>query len=290
MHLEQITTVCVTYRSAGVIGPMLAGLPPKVPLIVVDNASPDRAALVQRLAGRAGTQLIDMPRNLGFGTACNRGAALVQTPYVLFLNPDAVADAAALAALLDHAARHPAEVAWNPRLIEPDGAQHFKRGSHLLPRAARLPRSRQDRTGPVPVLHGAALMVRRADFDAVGGFDERLFLFYEDDDLSIRLARDRGPLAYVAEAVVRHAGGASSGRDLGVLRLKAWHAGWARAVMLRKHGRRASLAALPAALALRWLRGRGASAERRAEDAAYLRGAWAGLRGQTGRAPSRPEE
>jgi GT2 family glycosyltransferase len=60
---------------------------------------------------------------------------------------------------------------------------------------------------------GASMLIRRAPFEAVGGFDERYFLYWEDADLCRRL-RDRGwKTRYVPGAVVRHPGGASAATD-----------------------------------------------------------------------------
>jgi N-acetylglucosaminyl-diphospho-decaprenol L-rhamnosyltransferase len=124
------------------------------------------------------------PRNLGFGSACNLGAAGAVTPFLLFLNPDV--------------------------------------------------RLRLDTV--VPALSGAAMMVRRAAFEAVGGFDPRIFLYYGDDDLSLRLRAGQGPLVFVPSAVVTHFSGQSSPPSAALSRFKGYH--WARSRIhaARKHG------------------------------------------------------
>ena len=61
---------------------------------------------------------------------------------------------------------------------------------------------------------GASMMIRRAAFDEVGGFDERFFLYWEDADFCRRLRTGGWLTAYVPEAAVVHHGGRSAGSDL----------------------------------------------------------------------------
>jgi GT2 family glycosyltransferase len=78
--------------------------------------------------------------------------------------------------------------------------------------------------------------VRRDAFLSVGGFDERIFLFYEDDDLCLRLRRAGFKIVQVYDAVVRHARGASSEPAPGRIFRSRWHQAWSRSYVCRKHG------------------------------------------------------
>lgn len=266
------TIISVCYNSTGVLPAMLASVPAGTPVVLVDNASRDGADLAA-LAGAHAARLVHNAENRGFGPACNAGAAEATTEFLLFLNPDATLAPGAIAALEAAAARYPGASALNPRIEEADGSPYFKRGSVLLPRASRMQRGWPASDCTVPVLSGAALFVRRTDFVAVGGFDEAIFLYHEDDDLSLRLAAERGPLMFIRDAVVRHQGGGSTVRSPEVAALKAWHMGRSRVYAARKHGRpfafaRALLAALlqaarPDALLLK---------RKRAKQRAFLRG------------------
>ena len=92
------------------------------------------------------------------------------------------------------------------------------------------------RDGEVPVLSGGALLVRKSAFDQVSGFDPKIFLFHEDDDLSLRLKNQCGPLRYVFGAQVRHLLGHSTERSARTAALKAWYMGQSRVYAARKHG------------------------------------------------------
>lgn len=267
-----VTIITVCYNSMAVLPAMLASVPDGTPVVLVDNASTD-ADKLRELAERHGAELIRNDVNRGFGVACNQGAVLAKTEFLLFLNPDAELDRDALTELVLAAGRYPRVSAFNPRISESDGSPYFKRKSHLMPRREWMPRGWPTTDREVTVLSGAALFVRRADFEAVGGFDPQIFLYHEDDDLSLRLRHQRGPIMFVREALVRHIGGGSSVRSPETAALKAWHMGQSRIYAARKHAmpNAAITAFLGAALQLlspmTLLSGR-----KRAKHIAYLRG------------------
>lgn len=272
-----VTIVTVSYKSDAVLPAMLASVPDGVRVIVVDNAAQDGSAL-QDLAQAHGASLIALDANKGFGVACNIGAAEARTDFVLFLNPDSVLGEGALEALIAAAVRHPQAGAFNPRITHENGSVHFKRRSNLLPRRDWLPRRWPEIEGEVPVLVGSAIFISRCNFEAVGGFDPLIFLYYEDDDLSLRLRTTCGPLIFVPSAQVMHMGGASSGRSVTVARIKGHHLGRSRVYTSVKHGvawgrSRALLeAALDAVSPLVLV-----SARKRAKAWARLGATWSGI-------------
>jgi GT2 family glycosyltransferase len=87
-----------------------------------------------------------------------------------------------------------------------------------------------------PFFSGACFLVRRELFLRLGGFDENIFLFYEDDDLCRRIADSGASLVYVPQAVVRHGRGRSSGPKQGRIFKARWHQAWSRAYVSRKYG------------------------------------------------------
>ena len=73
-------------------------------------------------------------------------------------------------------------------------------------------------------------------FLKLGGFDENIFLFYEDDDLCRRLADQGSALVYVYRALARHGRGKSSSPRRGRIFTSRWHQAWSRAYVARKYG------------------------------------------------------
>lgn len=231
---SRISIITVTYNSSVIVENLLRSIPSGVPVVLVDNASSDAEA-TRALAAEHGARFLANSENLGFGRACNQGAEQVGTEFLFFLNPDAELFPDTLEHLLAAADSHPEASAFNTRIVKGDGSLFFKRRSKLIPKSLWLGRSAAKQDGEVPVLNGGALLVRQAAFEQVGGFDPAIFLFHEDDDLSLRLKANCGPLRYVYNAQVRHLLGHSTERSSRTAALKAWYMGQSRVYAARKH-------------------------------------------------------
>ena len=230
----RVTVVTVTYNSGRILPDMLASLPKAIPVIVVDNGSDD-SALVAEIAHCAGGRFVGNKANLGFGRACNLGADLAKTEFVFFVNPDVTLHTDAVEGLLLAADRYPSASAFNPAMDSKRGREMFRRSSVLVPRNEWMQRGWPRGDSEVVVLSGAALLVRKACFDLIGGFDTNIFLYHEDDDLSIRLRKECGPVMFIRAARVQHSSGHSSPRTADIAALKAWHMGQSRVYAARKH-------------------------------------------------------
>lgn len=281
--VERVTVVTVAYNSSAVLADMLASVPAQTSVVIFDNASQDRSKLRKVVSARENkTRLIESESNLGFGTGCNKGAEGAKTEFLLFLNPDTVLSPDALQNLVHAADQHPHTSAFNPRLLRDDGTSILKRRSDLVPRRAWLSPGVLTHDAILPVLSGAAFFVRRDDFNAVGGFDTRIFLFFEDDDLSVRLTQSRGNLMYVHDAKVQHVGGASSGWSPKSEELKNWHWGFSQIYSMRKHGMQLACVGAFLKTAVRALSPVTVlSPKRRKKYSARLSGMKASLRGAT---------
>ncbi|MDC0660231.1 glycosyltransferase family 2 protein [Leisingera sp. SS27] len=232
---SRISIITVTYNSSVIVEGLLRSIPSGVPVILVDNASRD-ADVTRTLAADHGARFFANSENLGFGRACNQGAAQAETEFLFFVNPDAELFPDTLEHLLAAADAHPDASAFNTRIVKGNGSLFFKRRSKLIPKSLWLGRDAANQDGEVPVLSGGALLVRTAAFDKVGGFDPKIFLFHEDDDLSLRLKEHCGPLRYAFDAKVRHLLGHSTERTANTAALKAWYMGQSRVYAARKHG------------------------------------------------------
>jgi len=233
LDLSDITVVSVCFRSDAVIGGMVRSIPEHSPIILVDNGGTNNFNTVP--ADRNVT-IIRLENNIGFGRGCNAGAAQAKTPWLLFLNPDARLERHSLEALLEAVRKYHQASAFNPRISHGNGREYFKRRSYLLRKPEYMKSGWPDGDCTVPVLSGAAILISKKIFESVGGFDQNIFLYHEDDDLSIRL-RELGPLMFVRNALVIHANGHSSGRSAEVAHFKAFHMAQSRIYAGRKHGR-----------------------------------------------------
>jgi N-acetylglucosaminyl-diphospho-decaprenol L-rhamnosyltransferase len=230
---SDVTVLSVCYKSDAVVGEMLRSVPCETPVILIDNGITNRFDAVSP-SGKV--SIVELAKNEGFGRGCNAGASEAKTTWLLFLNPDARLEKGAIEALLRAAEQYPEASAFNPRISTSDGGTYFKRRSYLLPRKEYMKRGWPESDCQVPVLSGAAIFISKEKFDAVEGFDPKIFLYHEDDDLSLRL-RKLGPLMFIRDAVVSHASGHSSGRSSDVAYLKAYHMARSRIYAGRKHKR-----------------------------------------------------
>jgi GT2 family glycosyltransferase len=226
----------VTFDSAHALPECLGALNTEnVPVIVVDNASTDDTAAA---AEGQGARVIRNARNEGYGRANNIGARAAEAEFLLIVNPDCIVEKGAVPALLDAARRHPDAAFFAPRIVEPSGRVFFQPRSLLAP-YLHNPHGKlvlPDGEACAPFFSGACFLIRRDLFLRLGGFDENIFLFYEDDDLCRRVADSGSALIYVPQAVVRHGRGRSSEPKPGRIYTSRWHQAWSRAYVSRKYG------------------------------------------------------
>lgn len=208
-----------------------------VDVVVADNGSSD-GSLELLHDEFPEVAVLALGRNLGFGPALNRAVAAHGADPLILLNDDAEAGPRFVEALLDAAAEGAQAVAGvmlqerAPELIDSAGvvADRTLMGFDYLhgePFGAAA--AAADPLGPT----GGAALYDRAAFEAVGGFDERIFLYYEDLDLALRLAAAGGRCRLAAGATALHAYSASLGAGSG---RKYERTGWSRGYMLRRYG------------------------------------------------------
>jgi len=229
--LEDVDVVIVAYNSGAVIADAISPLAGEANVIVVDNASSDDSVAV---AEALGATVLRSETNEGFGAACNLGAAVGRCAFVLFLNPDARIAPDALRQLRATLASRPRWAAAAPRISDAAGREFFRAHTELDGDAARM--DAPDGVGEVSVLSGCALLCRREAFEAVGGFDEDIFLYYEDDDLCVRW-RSAGWSVGVDRTVgAIHLHAASTSPSAASEEFKAYHRQKARQYVYAKHG------------------------------------------------------
>jgi N-acetylglucosaminyl-diphospho-decaprenol L-rhamnosyltransferase len=193
-----------------------SGLPYEVKLL--DNASgEDLHDLATRFLH---CQAFSSPENLGFGGGHNLLAGRTDARYLLILNPDVeVVIPGSLERLIAVLAGDDRVTAAGPKLLLPDGsAQPYDHGRlHGLRAAIALNGGHSywratDVRQEVAWVSGAAIAIERAAFESVGGFDQQLFLYKEDEDLCLRLRKAGGAVVYEPAVAIRHHGGVVADR------------------------------------------------------------------------------
>lgn len=208
-----------------------------VDVVLVDNGSSDDSVELARRE-LPEVKVLELGQNLGFGAAVNRGVAAHPADAIVLLNNDAEPEPRFVEALLEGLGEGVDSVAGvllqerAPELIDSAGvvADATLMGfDYLHGEPVEAAATAPDPLGPT----GGAALYRREAFEAVGGFDERIFLYYEDLDLALRLAAAGGRCRLAPEARALHAYSASLGAASAA---KYARTGWSRGYMLRRYG------------------------------------------------------
>lgn len=248
---DELVVITVTYSPGPHLNRFLASLSHAterpVTVVMADNGSTDGAP-EEALERYPNTRLLRIGANLGYGTAVNRAVQAYlsnqdssYSDFFVVANPDVQWGPHSIDLLLEAANRWPRAGALGPLIRDPDGsvypsARHqpslIRGGMHAVlgPVWKSNPWStayRQEKIAPseraVGWLSGSCLLLRRAAFEEISGFDERYFMYMEDVDLGDRLNRAGWQNVYVPSAEVLHDKGHATGRDPG-RNLAAHHA------------------------------------------------------------------
>jgi GT2 family glycosyltransferase len=233
-----LSVIIVAHRSRDEIGACLGSLPRElegrvVEVIVVDNSRGDGAdEIVQR--DFPDVRYLAAAGNLGFSRANNLGYRQATGDFILFLNPDTVANEAALAQGVRRLQAEPDIGLLSVKLVQVDGTMDlacrrsiptlwdgFCRASGL---AAAFPHTRlfagynltylpEDGTYDVGAINGAFMLTRRAVLEQAGLFDEQFFMYGDDLDLCIRVARAGYRIVYDGRVQIVHLKGLSVAKD-----------------------------------------------------------------------------
>jgi len=230
MDRPSIHIVIVNWNSGGQLQDCLASLAAVanedvvLRITVVDNNSNDRSA--EGLACATPLDVIRNAANRGFAAACNQGAADTQADFLLFLNPDTRLVPGSLEQPVRYlqAREHAAVGIVGIQLVGPDGnvARNTARAptpSSMIGNSIGLDRLMpsifpphfvtewgHDATRTVDQVMGAFFFVRRGVFEALRGFDERFFVYYEDMDFAVRARKLGWTSVYLATAQAFHRG------------------------------------------------------------------------------------
>jgi len=229
--MPQIAVAIVNYNTREYLRACLMSVQAEAAgeVVVVDNASSDGSAAMVREEFPWVT-LHANDTNLGYGTAANQAIASCTAEYVLLLNSDTLLLPTTLEALSMFLDAHPRAAVVGPRLVKPSGklqssAFEFPTPSQVFFEEIRLSRMLRyipilrnrylgtwshDRVQVMPWVLGAALAIRREAFEAVGGFDESIFMYFEETDLCYRLSTAGWQTYYAPVATIMHVGGAST--------------------------------------------------------------------------------
>ena len=259
-----LSIVVVTYNPGPILLDCLNSLPQGVgslpyEVIIVDNASQDGTPehIAQEFPQ---IQLIVNKDNRGFATANNQGLALSTGHYMVLLNPDVIAHPNSLAAMVAFLDDNPGVGIVGPRILDGEGRVtitarlppqpmrilgQFLGVHHLFPGLVYGHYYRACRRAEEPFdagwVSGACLMLRRAVYTQIGGLDESLFLYGEEEDFCDRAHNANWRVHYLPAASVTHFESSTVSRYVQI-KILSHHI--SRLYYFRKRGRECAVMAL----------------------------------------------
>ena len=245
---EPVTAILVTYNSQKIVGQALASLQAEAlihRIIVVDNASQDKTCDWIRKSFPK-VELIANPTNDGFGRGNNIALQKVETPYALLVNPDAVLSATCTYELIAAAKEYPDAAIFAPALYSERGELHksFKRNVFHREQHRERYVAPEDNLC-AEFLSGAVMLWNMSIMKDIGFFDPNIFLYYEDDDICLRVRQAGYGLVYVPSAKAMHLMGASGGAvNPKSESFRQQHMTWSRLYLEEKYQGRASALAM----------------------------------------------
>jgi GT2 family glycosyltransferase len=210
--LPRITAILIGYREEPwleqSVKAVLSSTGVVADVVVVDNGCTDGG--VERVRALDGVTVVEPGRNTGFAGGCNFGVSRATGDYVALVNADAIVESDALSALVRVASRSDVGIATSSvRLADqPDIINSAGNAIHCTgvswsggfgDKAVD-----HDEEHDAFAASGAGMALRRSTWNALGGFDEVFFAYYEDADLSMRVWQRGLRVVYVPDAVVLH--------------------------------------------------------------------------------------
>lgn len=226
----ELSIIIVSWNTREILEATLSRLPAATEgldweVLVVDNASSDGSAeMVAK--DFPNIELIRNTTNEGFGRACNRGLEASSGRWLLMLNADTALTKSTLDSMIEFMQQHPDAGVCGPRLNRADGQpQAFAFGGdptlwYLLKRnwnRVLFRRPLHDWAEPetrcVDWVTGACMLVRKEAAEKVGGFDPKIFLYFEDNDWCLRMRKAGWHVYHFPRVSITHGGGRSASQN-----------------------------------------------------------------------------
>ena len=254
---ELVAAITVSYGSLAMLPGLLVSIPaasskPVLTIVADNKASGDDNA--EAVAHQFGAQYYPLPTNVGYGSAINAAAKNLpeSIEWILVVNPDVVLEPGSIDALVAAGSESEDVGSVGPLTLTSEGTVYASARAvpslrtgvgHALfvnlwidnpwTKAYRFDTTAEPSRRDAGWLSGACVLVRRSDFDALGGFDEGYFMYFEDVDLGYRLGKLGKRNVYEPTAAVTHTGAHSTTADSE--RMIATHHASARRFLSRKY-------------------------------------------------------
>ncbi len=232
---KNISVVIVSYNSKDVITQCIKSVRDFCEeIIVVDNASiDDSVKTIKQFCKKV--KIIENDKNIGYGRACNLGIKTASKEYVAIVNPDTTIKKDIFTPLIHNFIDDCVFMAA-PICYRPNDNNKIRTANRYLNKceATEIDRGVYD----AKFISGAFFVINRAKWMKLGGFDENIFLFYEDDEVCKNALKNGYKLIIDKKISVKHESGTGCGNSQKVYAIKDWHTEWSRLYIHKKYKNR----------------------------------------------------
>lgn len=219
---KNLTIIIVTFNSSEVIANCLSKLNvKKYDVIVVDNASTDNTVEIV-LKNFSDVKIIKSEKNIGYGRANNIALRQIKTEFSLILNPDAFIFEEDIDKALEVMQQDEKVALLGPLLLTkyPKSKQDIEKQMSVV-NGNLIKKNSQYLS--VKYIIGAVLFLKMSVFKEIGFFDEEIFLYYEDDEISWKVIKNGYKAVILPNIFGFHIGHGSSGSNLRSIYKRFWH-------------------------------------------------------------------
>ena len=226
---DDITFLIVTYKSEESINECINSIPNKYPILVIENSADNffKSNLEKKYNN---VKCILTGKNLGFGKANNIGLNLVQSKYIFLINPDVLLTSNTTEQLIYYSQKIKDFALLAPVLndLEDKTYSIYKK---------KLPTLNKLKYLEVDSIRGFAMFFNMSKFKSIGFFDEKIFMYFEEDDLCRRVTNLNQKIYVIFSSKVIHKGGQSHNKEFSeqIELSRNWHYMWSYFYYNKKH-------------------------------------------------------
>tara|TARA_A100000164_G_scaffold118651_1_gene104731 strand:+ start:499 stop:1452 length:954 start_codon:yes stop_codon:yes gene_type:complete len=240
VHMFQVAIIIVNYNfeqlTIGLIKSILKYTSKDLiyQIIVVDNASNKASfnkleSFLKQFKVQENIQCIRSEINAGFGGGNNLGVAYADSDYIAFINSDVIFESDCLTAMKSFMDNHSSVGVSTPQMLTMEGKNKacfnhfispayeiFGRSTLQWMNPKKYPNVRKKYNQPLKVssVAGSFMFFRTSDFERVGGFDPKIFLYYEETDICKRLVENGKSSFLVPDTTYKHLHGGSTPKSI----------------------------------------------------------------------------
>jgi len=224
-----VTLLIVTFKSGESIHRCIDLVPKKYPILVIENSADNffKSDLEKKYDN---VKCILAGKNLGFGKASNIGLNLVKSKYTFLINPDTLLTSNTIEQLIHCSQKINDFALLSPVMKDTEDKNYHINKKKLLP-------INKSEYLEVDFIKGFAMFFNMSKFKSIGFFDEKIFIYFEEDDLCKRVRNLNQKIYVIFSSKITHAGGQSHNKEFNeeIELSRHWHHMWSYYYYNKKH-------------------------------------------------------